>query len=425
MAIASVGTLGRTGSSSANQSSATITTTAALQAGNLGVIAIAVDNAGTSNTDEGAVSGVTDSAGNTWTKAKEHALGSVGAQAGAVCSVWYCRATTQLNLGGTINATFTSTSSRDASAITAWEFTVGGEVTVDATTARVDAGAAPSSLALTTSNVSCLRLRATAMESTNGDMISSASAGWSTISSIASGSGSDSGHQSIDGEFIISTGTTATSNPSWTVTANKDNASVYIAITEVAHVSISPAQSNLAITTSAPELATDALMQPASANLAFDRKLPELVISSATNSQFNPLTQDLVLTSTAPVPSVNSFYNPAVVNLALSTTAPSLQFDTPHAPAAKDFALTAPAPTVAWTDNMWIVPTVGQLVLSNTAPNVSSQADFSLVAGTGSFTVSGEMHTVFSFNLELNHYIELSGFNQREVRMKGVAYNAD
>jgi hypothetical protein len=93
MAIASVGTLGTAVNTGNNQASIVLTTSATLEAGNLGVIVISVDNNQTTDGDEGAVSGVVDSAGNTWLKGAEFTNGQGTAQTGATCSVWYVRAT--------------------------------------------------------------------------------------------------------------------------------------------------------------------------------------------------------------------------------------------------------------------------------------------------------------------------------------------
>jgi hypothetical protein len=233
MAFASVGSLGSGGSVTANQSTLVLTTTATLEAGNLGVIIIGVDNNQTTDGDEGAVSGVVDSAGNTWVKGAEFTNGQGTAQAGATCSIWYCVVPSQLTSGGTITASFTNNTSRDASAITAWEFTLSGTVAVEGTPGTLaNDGSDLASLNVTTSNIECLRIRGAAIER-GADTLSAVTSGWTNITPAGdSGGGANQSNVSAVGEFIISTATGAASDP--TLTTNQDGASIYIAFKEVA-----------------------------------------------------------------------------------------------------------------------------------------------------------------------------------------------
>ena len=237
MAIASVGTLGSVGSKTANQASLVLTTTATLEAGNLGVIAIAVDNNGTTDADEGAVTGVVDSAGNTWSKAAEFTNGNAAAQAGATVSVWYKVVGTPLASGGTITASFSNSTSRDASGCHAWEFTKGAGTTIEVEgtpgTEAVDAADA-GSLDVTTANIECLRFRAIASEQNiggDGTLISTNTTSWTNITRAGTTGGSGVTNMGIGGEFIISTATNAASDP--TFAATSDRASVYVAFKEV------------------------------------------------------------------------------------------------------------------------------------------------------------------------------------------------
>lgn len=228
MAFASVGTLGTVGSITANQSSVVLTTTATLEAGNLGVIVIAVDNNQTTDGDEGAVSSVADSAGNTWTKAGEFCNGQGSAQAGATCSVWYCKVPVDLASGGTITANLTNNTSRDATAATAWEFTVQGTVAVEATNTLANDAADLGSLNATTTNIECLRIRAAALEGIITSVTNTAT--WSNFT-LKSAGGAAAADMNAWAEFLISTATGAASDP--TASASRDCASVYVAFKEV------------------------------------------------------------------------------------------------------------------------------------------------------------------------------------------------
>lgn len=240
MTFASVGSLGTVGSSALNQTSLVLTTTATLEAGNVGVVLIAVDNNQTTDGFEGAVSGVQDSAGNIWQRPDaggvngEYTNGQGTAQTGIVCSVWFVKAGAQLNSGGTITVSFTNTNVRDASAASAWEFTVtaGAIVIADAVAVLAeDATSNPGSLNVTTVNAECLRIRAVAEE--NNGLTMTATAGWTKFTDTQSQSGGASVSKvAIHGEFRISTGTGDASDPSGLAVA-ADLASVYVALREI------------------------------------------------------------------------------------------------------------------------------------------------------------------------------------------------
>lgn len=234
MSWASVGNLGSLGVKAADQASLVLTTIAAIQVDNVGVIMIGVDNFQTTDGDEGAVTGVVDSAGNTWTKALEFTNGQGAAQAGITCSVWYVKAGIELPLGGTITASFSNPTSRDASCVRAWEFTIGAGnvVTVEATGTLANDGADPGSLDVTTPNAEFLRLRVTALEIDSGAAVT-ATVGWTNMVSTGSrtsGGVSDT-NVKISSEYKISTETSSASNPTVDVA---DCASCYVAFKEAA-----------------------------------------------------------------------------------------------------------------------------------------------------------------------------------------------
>lgn len=231
MAFASVGTLGTNNTKTANMSSKVLTTSAQAEAGNLVVVAVAVDNATATDQDEGAVSSVTDSAGgNTWTKGKEFSNSGGAAQGGSVISVWFSKLAVQIPSGGTITANFTSSTSRDAAVISAWEFTVDGSVEIEATNqaAEDQASAPPGSLDATTANIACLRIRAIACEDTGGS--GTPTSGWTEMADATTSGGGAASNQELYTEFRISTGTGDASDPTFD---SSDQVSVYVALREV------------------------------------------------------------------------------------------------------------------------------------------------------------------------------------------------
>lgn len=234
MAFTSVGTLGSALSSGNNQSSLAITTSAAAAAGTLVVVAVAVDNDQTTDGDATQVSGVTDSGGNVWTRGKEFANGQGTAQTGAEIAIWYSVLTNPIANGGTITAAFTSATTADASAMSAWNYTKapGTSVVVEGTPGGLANDAANAgSLDVTTANIPCLRFRAIASESNSSTALIN-TASWTLITQAISGAGTSATEMGVRGEWIISTGTGAASAPTGGAGA-VDQASAYVAFKEV------------------------------------------------------------------------------------------------------------------------------------------------------------------------------------------------
>lgn len=234
MAFGLLGTIGTANSKSADQTSLVLTTTQNLEAGNVGILIIAVDNHQTTNGDEGAVSGVIDAVLNEWNKAKEFTNGQGSAQGGATCSMWYTKAASQLVAGSTITISFTNSTSRDASAATTLKFSVGAgsSIAVDATNqAADDAEKDPSTLDVTTSNAERLRIRGIAVE--HQPKTFTATTGWTAFPRAASSGGSDTSNQIAWGESRIITATGAASSPVASA-GSADIASCYVAFREVA-----------------------------------------------------------------------------------------------------------------------------------------------------------------------------------------------
>ena len=117
-----LGTLGSANSPTDNQASATLTTTQACNAGDVVILAIAVDNATAgADGDEGAVTSVTFGAENA-VEGKEWANTQAAALAGATAAVWWKTLAGSLASSSTITVNFSSSASRDASALSAWRF---------------------------------------------------------------------------------------------------------------------------------------------------------------------------------------------------------------------------------------------------------------------------------------------------------------
>lgn len=229
MAIASVGTIGSAGVDTGG-GNLVLTTSATVEANNYVVLIIAKDNAATVDGTTSEITGITDSAGNTYALlgARVNAGGGTAGVAAAV-EIWGKRLSSQLNSGGTI--TIVKSTDVDA-AVIGWEFTVGADLEMAAAQQDGEGGEPP---ALTFSGLSSaerLWLRAGAAES-------ELTTAWTNTASYtdmgvkeSSTAGSADSNVSIRGEFIIATATGHTSDPSGG--PNVDAAHVMVALQEVA-----------------------------------------------------------------------------------------------------------------------------------------------------------------------------------------------
>ena len=235
MAFTSIGNRGTALSSGNNQSSLALAVNGNVAVGRLLVVVVAVDNlvttSGAVTTSNAMTSGVTDAAGNTYTLARGQTFGTVS-QTGAEVTVWYTVATTQLNSGQNVTATFRTPANADASAMTAWEFSVatGNGVVIDGATGTGSATTV-GSLDVTTANAERLRIRGMAHEH-NVSTGMTVTASWTALTAAVSGAGTSATEMAVRGEFRIVTATGAASNP--TGIASVNNASAYVALKEVA-----------------------------------------------------------------------------------------------------------------------------------------------------------------------------------------------
>jgi hypothetical protein len=317
MAWGSVGTLGTGLNTGNNHSSIVLTTTATLEAGNVGVIIIATQNNQTTDGDEGAVSGVVDSAGNTWSKAAEFTNGQGTIQTGSVCSVWYVKAGAQLTSGGTITASLTNNSSRDESCCTAWEFTVGAGnfVGVAGTATLANDAADPGSLDVTTATSGeYLRIRGTSSELNSVTNWTATDGNWTVFS--VTRSANVAAAQSVRGEHRIVSGTNSASNPTL---ASADHASVYVALEELVPVSISPAEGPATLSGLVPSLALALGIGAGALGLAG----PEPTVTVPQPVVATPDAGAMTLAGQAPVGVVGSTVSPAQGALALTGQAPT------------------------------------------------------------------------------------------------------
>lgn len=239
MTIASVGTMGSVQNKGSNQASTALTTaTNAAAQNSLVVVVIAVDNYGTTDGDLSEVTGVVSSDGvNKWTKAVEFTNGQGTAQTGATLSIWWSFIKKAMPTSSTITASFTQQNSRDAVAMTAWNFSVAAKYhpIITGTPAGLANDAAdPGSLNVTTGNISCLRVRGIATEQSTATALTQ-TASWTLFTQNGTTGSTGTGNMWVRGEFIINTSTGAASDPTL---FSADHASAYACWTEAADFSL-------------------------------------------------------------------------------------------------------------------------------------------------------------------------------------------
>jgi hypothetical protein len=229
MAFSDLGNLGAGGSSGNNQTTLTVATATAVNAGDFVAVAVTVDNRTTGGGDTGDVTGVTIG-GIALILSRQNAT-NLAAQAGASVSLWYGQPGA-LSSGVNMIATFQNAATSDASALSSRRFSVGAGNTVseDGDNATTSTTATPGSLDVTTANAERLRIRAIGCEWDSTQTITGTGS-WTTWTEGASAASGTLTEQVIEAEHRIVTATTSASNPS--LGSACDNASVYAAFVEI------------------------------------------------------------------------------------------------------------------------------------------------------------------------------------------------
>ena len=231
------------GNKTANQSTLNgdvLAGTAAI--GDLVVVAVAVDNHQTTDGDEGAVTSITDTGSNTYTKAVEFCNGNGSAQTGGTISIWYSVLTTAISVDtfDALTVNFSNNTSRDAAAIAAGEFTKGAGTTISvagSSTLATD-GADPGDITLgSLSSREYLWIWGLAAEGPNTDAYTY-DADYTGIGTVGTTGGAAGSNIHLRHQYRIMTGTTDTVAIS-SDTADRDYAQALVAFYEVSSVAAS------------------------------------------------------------------------------------------------------------------------------------------------------------------------------------------
>jgi hypothetical protein len=219
----SIGSLGSISSNSADQSSIVLQTGAIAEVSNVVVLLIAVDNAATTDGDEGAITGVSDAAGNNWVEIGEFCNANAAPQAGATIAAWYSLITTQIPLNALITVGFSNPASRDASALTAWEFgrRNSGAVTVAAVTTLSNDTSDPGLMNLALGAGEHLWVRAQAHEGPLSDVWIKTIQYDGIFDKQGTTGGTATSNMTVAAEFRVFQGGSNPSDPSWTAAADE------------------------------------------------------------------------------------------------------------------------------------------------------------------------------------------------------------
>lgn len=294
---------------------------------------VALDNTSTTDAQTSEVSSVTDSAGTTYSKVGEFCNGQGAAGAGATISVWKSIHATGLNGSQSITANLAN--SVTAKCIMAFRFGTSATNVQLAGSLQTLANCGVDPGSMTVSGLPSkeyLFVRAIAGE-TNSTTSLTVTSNYGDFSNGQTSGGASNTNMAVRGEYRILTGTSSTSDPTWTAA---DHASVFFALDEAASgTTASPDVDALTATRFAPTV-TASNYQQVTAGLG-----------AATLTAFAPTLKVAILT-------------------ALGTA-----------------TLTWFAPTAKATTNTVLTAGVGAVSATGFAPTVAATQNVSVTAGWG------------------------------------------
>lgn len=260
MAFGTTGAFGAGGISTSSGNSVAELSLNTVPVGALVVVRVSKDNVQTTDGNTNEVTSVTDTRSNTWTKAYEHCNGNGSAAAGAVSAVFFSVLTTQIEIGDSITANFSS--NVVSKSIACYRHTVGAGSTVAVAGAAgglSNDAADPGSITVgSLSSAEYLAIRAIASESNSTTALTVTSSYTASAQSVAN-SGTSATSMATRGEFLISTATSFTSDPTL---FSADHSSVLVVLSETpAPLSFAPAA--LALATTFPSATVDQAQAPA------------------------------------------------------------------------------------------------------------------------------------------------------------------
>jgi hypothetical protein len=198
-------------------------------AGTVLVLVCASDNLTTSTGVTTDVTSVYDSGGsNTWIKGIEYSRGGTVA-GGATVSIWYSLITTTLASSANVSAEWSSAPAARAMTLNKYTIAAGSTISVEGTPQGATGALDPPSMTISgLTSGEYLFIRGIAGETNDVDQITVTS-GYDVFSGSQTSGGGAASNMAVRGEYIIYTGTSQTSNPTW---VSADNADGFFALLE-------------------------------------------------------------------------------------------------------------------------------------------------------------------------------------------------
>lgn len=217
------------GNSKTSSTTVAVTPSPTLNAGEVILVAVATDNAGTSDAATNEVTSITDSVGgNTWIKLYEYSRGSPGANAGSTVALFMSKLTNSIPDTGTITGNLSSNRTAKVIAVLKCDVTSGNTIVAVAQMGHAAAGSASVSLSGLASKQYLWVLAFSSEQNT----AQSLSVGLTQVGSFTTGGGSAANMAGVIGAEVI----TATGRGPYNLASAgpNDSAGVMVALEDIA-----------------------------------------------------------------------------------------------------------------------------------------------------------------------------------------------
>jgi hypothetical protein len=367
--------------------------TATLAAGSMGVMAIALDNAGAAGAALIAPDSWTDAKGNVWTL-RINALYDNGNASTGVEMAFYTAPISVALLTGDAGTMTWKSGSPVAKAWTWYEVIPGAGNSVSYLTGNSIAGATAANAQVVTATVEVgdavvAGYFAEGVSAVTGD--ADATNGSWTAQQTATIGATTSGVRIATQQKVQ---TTTASTQSYDVTvASQDRIAGYIMLHDLVQTVLTPATLALTITENAPTvtISDNQSATPGAASLTTSPFAPTVSISD--NQAVTPDTASLATTTFAPtitVEAVGITVTPTTASVTTATFAPTVTASDHQSvtPATASLSTASFAPTVATSDHQTVVPTTASLTVTELAPTVTASDHQTFVPSPASLTLT-------------------------------------
>lgn len=353
--------------------------TATLAVGSMGVLCMALDNAGSAGASLIAPNSWTDAKGNVWTLRQNAFYDNGAASAGIEMAIYTAPITVALLTTDLGTMTWKGGASPVAKAWTWYEAIPSGANRVAYSTGGTIAGATAANAAVTTASVPIgdaviAGYFAEGVSAVTGD--SDTTNGSWTAQQTATIGATTSGVRIATQQKVQ---TTAESTQTYNATvASQDRIAGYILLHEVVDTSVTPGVASLALTAFAPTVTAPdhQLVTPTTASLASATFAP--TISVTANQLLTPATA--ALSSATFAPRIDLAVIPAAAALVTASLPPTVTASDHKVavPATASLSTSSFAPTVTITAHQSVVPDIATLVTAAFTPSVTA-SDHQLV----------------------------------------------